>query len=328
MIEPVIEIKGLKKYFRIRAGFLGLKTQWVRAVDNVSLQVNRGEIMGLVGESGSGKTTLARTILNLTRPTESSVLLGGQDVSHMSRRHLKQMRKEVAVVFQDPSGNLNPRHTVGQSIMRPMRIHGVPRHEAYERALEALDQVKLDRMYMNSFPAQLSGGQQQRVAIARALVLRPKLMVLDEPTSALDISVQAQVLNLLLDLQEQMGLTYLVITHDLSVIQYVCDRVAVMYLGKLVEYGDTMPVLRAPLHPYTQSLMAASPTLDPRKRDEPKKRLTGDPGSLIHISPGCRFAPRCPAARPICREVSPPLMEAETGHFAACVLMFGEEGSE
>jgi len=318
MAEPVIEIHGLKKYFKIPCGFLGLQTQWVHAIDGIDMAVNKGEIVGLVGESGSGKTTLARVILNLTTATGGFVRLNGNDISRLNQRQTRKMRSEVAVVFQDPAGNLHPHHTVGQSIMRPMIIHGVPRQEAYERALQALDLVKMDRMYMNAFPAQLSGGQQQRIAIARALVLNPKIMILDEPTSALDISVQAQVLNLLLDLQEEMHLTYLIITHDLNVINYACDRVAVMYLGKLVEYGETAAVLRAPVHPYTKGLMAASPLLDPHRRHKNPDRLSGDPGSLIHIGPGCRFAPRCPQATDRCRTESPTLRETESGHYAGC----------
>lgn len=318
MDEPVIELHGLKKYFSVSRGLFGLGSQQVHAVDDVDLVIRKGEIAGLVGESGSGKTTLARLILNLTRPTKSAVRVNGTDISHASRREIKRMRGEVAVVFQDPGGNLNPRHTVGRSIMRPLRIHGASRKEAYEKALRALEMVKMDPMYMDTFPSQLSGGQQQRIAIARALVLNPKVMILDEPTSALDISVQAQVLNLLLDLQEEMHLTYLIITHDLNVINYVCDRVFVMYLGKIVEYGSAEEVLRNPAHPYTRGLMAASPGLDPHHREKNKERLSGDPGSLIHLAPGCRFAPRCRMAQEICRRDIPQMHELSSGHCAAC----------
>ncbi len=323
MGEPVIELHGLKKYFKVSRGLLGFGAQKVRAVDDVDLVVGEGEIVGLVGESGSGKTTLARLILNLIRPTESCIKINGKDVSRLTRRETKKMRGEVAVVFQDPEGNLNPRHTVGRSIMRPLIIHGTSRKDAYEKALQALKLVKMDPLYMDSYPAQLSGGQQQRVAIARALVLNPKVMILDEPTSALDISVQAQVLNLLLDLQEQMHLTYLIITHDLNVINYVCDRVFVMYLGKIVEYGSTAEVLKAPAHPYTRGLMAASPILDPHRREKNAERLSGDPGSLINLAPGCRFAPRCKFAADVCREQSPGMREVSPGHYAACFFADG-----
>lgn len=323
MSQTVIELHGLKKYFKVQRGILGLKQQYVHAVDDVDLVVNKGEIVGLVGESGSGKTTLARVILQLTKPTESKVLINGEDVSKLSAKGLKKLRSEVAVVFQDPAGNLNPRHSVGRSIMRPMVIHGVPKKEAMERALKALDMVKMDRSYMDTYPAKLSGGQQQRIAIARALVLNPKVMILDEPTSALDISVQAQVLNLLLDLQEEMELTYLIITHDLNVIHYVCDRVFVMYLGKIVEYGAMEDVLKRPLHPYTKGLMAASPILDPHHREKNAERLSGDPGSLINLVPGCRFAPRCSHATERCRTEAPAMTEASNGHYAACFLLDG-----
>ncbi len=323
MGEPVIELTGLKKHYSVSKGLFGFSTQKVRAVDDVDLVIEEGEIVGLVGESGSGKTTLARLILNLIRPTEGRITIAGQDVSRLTQREAKKMRGEVAVVFQDPEGNLNPRHTVGRSIMRPMIIHGVPRKEAYEKALHTLELVKMDPRYMDSYPAQLSGGQQQRVAIVRALVLNPKVMILDEPTSALDISVQAQVLNLLLDLQEKMHLTYLIITHDLNVINYVCDRVFVMYLGKIVEYGTTAEVLKSPSHPYTRGLMAASPRLDPHLREKNPERLSGDPGSLINLAPGCRFAPRCSLAAEICHEELPGMREISPGHCAACFFANG-----
>lgn len=322
MGDPVIRIRGLKKYFKSGISFFGKKDNFVHAVDDINLDIYKGEIVGLVGESGSGKTTLARLILNLTSPTDGSVTISGVDAAKATRKEEKALRRDIAVVFQDPAGNLNPRHTVGKSIMRPLLIHGTSKHEARKKALEALKMVKMDESYMDTYPAQLSGGQQQRIAIARALVLNPKIMILDEPTSALDVSVQAQVLNLLLDLQEELGLTYLVITHDLNVINYICDRVAVMYLGKLVEYGTAEDVLHAPSHPYTKGLMAASPILDPHLRNEDKHRLSGDPGSLINIVPGCRFAPRCNLASERCRAESPEMSEISAGHCAACFLLY------
>ena len=320
MSEPIIQLNHVKKYFKVKADAFGFKKQYVHAVDDVTLSIEKGEIVGIVGESGSGKTTLARVILKLTEYTGGEALFHGRDIGKMSGKEEMQLHNEIAVVFQDPAGNLNPRHTVGKSIMRPMLIRGIPRAEAYQKALEVLRMVKMDESYMNTYPAQLSGGQQQRIAIARALVLHPQIMILDEPTSALDISVQAQVLNLLLDLQEELGLTYIVITHDLNVIHYVCDRVAVMYLGKLVECGDTETVLHSPVHPYTKGLMAASPVLDPFRREEEKARMSGDPGSLIHIAPGCRFAPRCPYADERCRREEPVMTETEPGHSVACFL--------
>ena len=317
--QPVISLHHLKKYFSVNKSLFG-KSQLVHAVDDVDMEIFPGEVVGLVGESGSGKTTLARLILNLTKPTESTVMVNGTDIHNATRAETKRLRQEVAVVFQDPGGNLNPRQTVGASIMRPLIIRGVKKAEARKKALEALELVKMDPSYMDNYPAQLSGGQQQRIAIARALVLNPKIMILDEPTSALDISVQAQVLNLLLDLQEQMHLTYLIITHDLNIINYVCDRVFVMYLGKIVEYGKTQDVLSRPVHPYTQGLMAASPALDPHRREKNPERLKGDPGSLIHLSPGCRFAPRCKYATERCSKDVPKMCEVGPGHYVSCLL--------
>lgn len=318
--QPMIVMNGLKKYFTISSGLFRKNKQVVKAVDDIKLTINKGEIVGLVGESGSGKTTLARVILNLTRPTESSVIINGVDVTQATKEDIKKLRSEVAVVFQDPASNLNPRQTVECSITRPLILHGKGKAEAREIAREALILVKMDERYLNSYPHQLSGGQLQRIAIARALVLKPKIMILDEPTSALDISVQAQILNLLLDLQESMKLTYLVITHDLNVIKYISDRVAVMYLGKLVEFGPTSEVIDNPKHPYTQGLMAASPILDPKQRGEKKQLMGGDPGSLINLPDGCRFSPRCPYSNERCKSNSPGNYEINSMHQVSCFL--------
>ena len=304
MGEAVIELNNLKKYFTITKGIKERKI-FVKAVDGVSLTINKGEIVGLVGESGSGKTTLARVLLNLTKPTDSHVTFNGVNLSKATRKEIKKFRTEVAVVFQDPASNLNPRDTVMKSITRPLILHGMPRNLAKEKAVESMKLVKMDTRYLNSYPHQLSGGQLQRIAIARALVLEPKVMILDEPTSALDISVQAQILNLLIDLQEKFKLTYLVITHDLNVIRYISDKVAVMYLGKLVEYGPTEKVINNPKHPYTQGLMAASPILNPHDRDKEKYIMQGDPGSLINLPAGCHFHPRCPYATERCMNETP-----------------------
>lgn len=316
--EAVIELKHLSKYFTVSQSWFRRKKVQVKAVDDISLQIRRGEIVGLVGESGSGKTTLARVILNLTKAEGEKIFVDGVDLRHASTAEMKRLRSEVAVVFQDPAANLNPRQTVGASIMRPLIIHGHSRAAAREKALEALRKVQMDDSFMASYPHQLSGGQQQRIAIARALVLRPKIMILDEPTSALDISVQAQVLNLLLDLQQELGLTYLVITHDLNVIRYISDRIFVMYLGKLVEYGSTEQVFEQPLHPYTKGLMAAVPILDPSLRGRKPTVIGGEPGSLIELSAGCRLSGRCPYAQARCQTETPPLQDFGTGHCAAC----------
>lgn len=313
MPEVAIEVKNLKKYFHSGDGL-------VKAVDNVSFHINKGEIVGLVGESGSGKTTLARTILGLTKITGGSVYFDGVDLGTATRRQMKELRHKVSVVFQDPASNLNPRETVLSSISRPLILQGVSKKDAKVKAEEALQLVKMDKEYLYSYPHQLSGGQLQRIAIARAVVVQPQVMILDEPTSALDISVQAQILNLLLDLQEKMNLTYLVITHDLNVIRYISDRVAVMYLGRLVEYGPTEEVIGNPKHPYTQGLMAALPIMNPRDRDKKKEMMASEPGSLIQLPKGCHFHPRCPYATEQCRESFPENVQISQDYQVACFL--------
>lgn len=322
--KEVIRIEHLQKQFSVDNGFFSKGKRTVKAVNDVSLTLNKGEILGLVGESGSGKTTLARLILNLTRATQGSVTIDGIDMSRASAAEVKLLRQRIAVVFQDPASNLNPRETVMSSIMRPMILHGTPKKEAREKAREALRSVKMDEHYLNSYPHQLSGGQLQRIAIARALAIDPEIMILDEPTSALDVSVQAQILNLLLDLQEQRQLTYLVITHDLNVIRYISDRVAVMYLGKLVEYGPTELMCSHPSHPYTRALMAASPILDPKLRNREKHVMKGDPGSLIDLPSGCHFHPRCPCAQEECPREEPEMLRLTEDHWVCCRLCGGE----
>ena len=316
--KVMIELDGLEKYFSISKGLLKREVTLVKAVDDISLKIKSGEIIGLVGESGSGKTTLARVILNLTKRTEGSVIIDGIDVSKASKAQIKQLRKEVAVVFQDPASNLNPRQTVESSIMRPMLIHGISKSEARKKAKEVLDMVKMDQRYLDSYPHQLSGGQLQRIAIARALAMNPKVMILDEPTSALDVSVQAQILNLLLDLQEQLGLTYLVITHDLNVIKYISDRIAVMYLGRLVEFGPTEEIANNAKHPYTRGLLNAAPILNPELRDRKKEVMKGDPGSLIKVGNGCRFCDRCQYATEECKNSMPENTMVAEGHMVSC----------
>ena len=322
--KEVIRIEHLQKQFSVDNGFFSKGKRTVKAVNDVSLTLNKGEILGLVGESGSGKTTLARLILNLTRATQGSVTIDGIDMSRASAAEVKLLRQRIAVVFQDPASNLNPRETVMSSIMRPMILHGTPKKEAREKAREALRSVKMDEHYLNSYPHQLSGGQLQRIAIARALAIDPEIMILDEPTSALDVSVQAQILNLLLDLQEQRQLTYLVITHDLNVIRYISDRVAVMYLGKLVEYGPTELMCSHPSHPYTRALMAASPILDPKLRNREKHVMKGDAGSLIDLPSGCHFHPRCPCAQEECLREEPEMLRLTEDHWVCCRLCGGE----
>ena len=320
-----IELVRLKKYFS--AG-KGPRKSWVKAVDDISLTIHKGEIVGLVGESGSGKTTLARVVLNLTKATGGSVFFNGVDLSKATRGQMKHMRTDVSVVFQDPASNLNPRETVQSSIMRPLILHGMPKKQAREKAVESMELVKMDTRYLNSYPHQLSGGQLQRIAIARALVMNPKVMILDEPTSALDISVQAQILNLLLDLQEKLGLTYLVITHDLNVIRYISDRVAVMYLGRLVEFGPTEEVIENPRHPYTRGLMSASPIMNPHDRGKEKYMMEGEPGSLIQLPSGCHFHPRCPYATERCKTQLPQNIKISPMHQVTCFLQEGQAMKE
>jgi oligopeptide/dipeptide ABC transporter ATP-binding protein len=325
--ETMIEMSGVKKYFPLRGGFFG-PTLKVRAVDGVNLTVNRGGIVGIVGESGSGKTTLARMILKLVKPTEGVIKIDGVDITKATAEQETKMRSEIAVVFQDPASNLNPRQTVESSISRPMIIHGVKKSEARAQAHDVMGMIKMDEHYLRSYPHQLSGGQLQRIAIARALVLKPKVIILDEPTSALDISVQAQVLNMLLDLQESMNLTYMIITHDLNVIRYFSDTVAVMYLGKLVEYGHTEEVTGNPRHPYTQGLMGASPILDPSLRGRTKKLLPGEPGSLINLPKGCRFFPRCDKADGRCEKREPDDVTVGPNHTVNCFLYDGRKAGD
>jgi oligopeptide/dipeptide ABC transporter ATP-binding protein len=317
--EDVITTDHLKKYYKVTTGILRRKTVVIKAVDDVSLTIKKGEIVGLVGESGSGKTTLARLFLKLITPTESTVFINGTDIFRANGKQLREIRKKASIVFQDPAASLNPRVTIGDSIMRPLLIHGFTKADAEKRAKEVLNKVQLDMDFLTRYPHQLSGGQQQRVSIARALILEPEIIILDEPTSALDISVQAQILNLLLDLQEELHLTYLVITHDLNVIRYLSDKIAVMYLGKLVEYGLTDDIFAAPAHPYTRGLIASAPVLDPRKRNREKHLIRGEADSLYNLPKGCRLSSRCPQCDDPCKNEEPGLVNIGNDHFVACI---------
>lgn len=317
MAEAMIEVNKLSKLYLSGALFKKSKPA-VRALDDVSIRLEKGKILGIVGESGSGKTTLANVILKLTNATSGNVRINGIDIAHADRREMKQLRRSIAVVFQDPMANLNPRFTVAKSIMRPMIVQNVPRQEALRRAEEVMDMVKMDRMYLDSYPKNLSGGQLQRIAIARALVLHPKIMILDEPTSALDISIQAQVLNMLLNIQRQLDLTYVIISHDLNVVRYISDYIAVMYLGKLMEYGSAEDVFFQPKHPYTKGLMAATPITDPALRSDRPLLFSGEPSSVMNIEEGCRLAPRCPYAEECCRKKTPDLYNLGSEHYVAC----------
>ncbi|MEV1172371.1 oligopeptide/dipeptide ABC transporter ATP-binding protein [Nonomuraea sp. NPDC049784] len=296
----------------------------VRAVDGLSLEIGQGEVLGLVGESGSGKSTVGKCVLRLTEPTSGTIELDGRDITHLSRRAMRPLRRDVHMVFQDPFSSLNPRFTIGQIVAEPLLRHKVAgRREVSERVSAMLEKVGLRQEMRSRYPHELSGGQRQRVGLARALILEPKLVVADEPVSALDVSVQASVLNLMTDLQRDMGFSCLFITHDLSVVEFLADRVAVMYLGKIVESGPTAEIFAAPRHPYTQALLSAAPVADPvRQRERRRVVLGGDVPSPVDPPAGCRFHTRCPLAYDACRTDEPLLTDPRgSGHPAACHLV-------
>jgi oligopeptide/dipeptide ABC transporter ATP-binding protein len=313
----LLTVSHLKKGFPVKTGFARKGT--VSAVDDVSFNLEGGKSLGVVGESGCGKSTMARLILGLIRPDAGYIAFDGHDLRHLYGPHRKSIRREMQLVFQDPYSALNPRMSIGESIAFPMKAHGVRRGERRERTAHLLEQVGLRPNHASYYPHQLSGGQRQRVNIARALALEPRLVVADEAVSALDKSVQAQVLNLLMDLQEQLGLTYLFISHDLNVVQYMADRVLVMYLGQIVEECDSAELYARPLHPYTQALLKAIPEMDPDRRDR-ESTLEGEIPSPLNPPSGCRFRTRCPRAMGVCAEARPEMVLPEPGHAVACHL--------
>jgi peptide/nickel transport system ATP-binding protein len=321
-LSALLQVEGLTKHFPVSKGvILSRLGDTVKAVDDVSFSIEQGETLGLVGESGCGKSTTGRCIIRLLEPTSGSVEFEGQDVRKMRGRRLKAFRRDVQFIFQDPYASLNPRMTFGEIMSEPLVIHGMgSRKEREKRCKEMLQVVGLNPEHIHRYPHEFSGGQRQRVGIARALMLRPKMIVCDEPVSALDVSIQAQIINLLEELQNEFGLTYLFIAHDLAVIRHICDRVAVMYLGKVVELGGWKEVYNTPHHPYTQSLLSAVPVPDPAKqRQRARIVLRGDVPSPINPPSGCRFHTRCPIAQfPVCEEQEPPLDEVAIGHRAAC----------
>jgi peptide/nickel transport system ATP-binding protein len=316
--ETLVRVDNLKKYFPVRSGVMQRVVAQVLAVDDVSFDIHRGETLGLVGESGCGKTTVGRTMLRLIEPTAGSAIYNGRDVFKLKPREMQAVRRDMQIIFQDPYASLDPRVPIGESVMEGLHIHhiGTPA-ERVDIMMETLKKVGLETYHARRFPHEFSGGQRQRIGIARALALRPKFIVCDEPVSALDVSIQSQVLNILKDLQQEFGLTYLFIAHNLSVVEHISDRVAVMYLGKMAELAERDELYHTPLHPYTQALMSAIPVADPKLK---RKRLIlkGDVPSPLRPPSGCRFHPRCPVAKEICSQKEPEFRELKPGHWVAC----------
>ena len=318
--QPLLQAEHVQLYFPVKSGgLLGRTVGAVHAVDDVSLSLTEGQTLGIVGESGCGKSTLARCLVRLLEPTDGTLRFRGGDITHLGRKGLQPFRREVQFVFQDPVSSLNPRKRVGQIVGTPMRLAGMRRDAASARVRELLERVGLNPEHVNRFPHEFSGGQRQRIGVARALANSPRLIVLDEPVSALDVSIQAQVINLLDDLQDDFGLSYVFIAHGLSVVRHFSDQIAVMYLGKLVEVSPAAELYHKPIHPYTEALLSAMPIPDPRENRVRERRVvSGEPPNPIAPPPGCRFHTRCPRATEVCKEVEPPLAEYAGGHLAAC----------
>lgn len=322
MAENLLEVKNLKKYFPVKAGIFKKTVAHVKAVDDISFAVKEGETLGLVGESGCGKSTTGRTILRLLEATAGEVVFEGKNVMDLDKKEMRAIRRDMQIIFQDPYASLNPRMTVADIVGEPLDIHKLAKNKKArnKRVKQILENVGLGEEYMHRYPHEFSGGQRQRIGVARALAVDPKLIIADEPVSALDVSVQAQVVNLLQDLQKEYGLTYLFIAHDLSVVKHISDRVAVMYLGKIVELTSKEELFQNPMHPYTQSLLSAIPEADPKKKKD-RIILKGDVPSPVDPPSGCRFHPRCPKAFDLCSVKEPEFKEYADGHYAACHLL-------
>ena len=325
---PLLRIENLKKYYPIKGGIITHTTGYVKAVDGVSFQICQGETLGLVGESGCGKSTIGRQLVGLEKPTDGTVYYKDHDLGRMNRKDVKPFRTKLQMVFQDPYSSLNPRKHIYEILAQPMLYHGISTKTSVEKdILNLLDMVGLPRSVLGRYPHEFSGGQRQRIGIAKALSLNPEFIVCDEPVSALDVSIQAQILNLLRSLQKELGLTLLFVGHGLGAVNYVSDRIAVMYLGKIVEMGEAKEIFNHPVHPYTRALLSAVPVPDPDEREDERKILMGEVGSSIEPPMGCRFHPRCPYATEICRQRDPEMQETlpGSGHLAACPIAMTEE---
>ncbi len=318
--QPLLKVEDLTKAFPIKGGLFSREVASVKAVQGVSLEIKQGETLGLVGESGCGKSTLGRCIIRLIEPTSGKIHLEGKDITNLEGEELRALRRQMQIIFQDPYASLNPRMTVGSIVAEPLEIHGLAasKKDREDRVKQLLDTVGLRPEHINRYPHEFSGGQRQRIGIARALAVEPKFIVCDEPVSALDVSIQAQVINLLMDLQQKLGLTYLFIAHDLKVVEHISNRVAVMYLGKIVEVAEADDLYRQPTHPYTRALMSAIPVPDPRRKEQ-RIILHGDVPSPIHPPSGCNFHPRCPDMIEECKSTCPSLRETRPAHETACI---------
>ncbi len=317
-MKKLVEVQNLTKYFPVLGGVFSRPIGWVKAVDDVSFHIYEGETFALVGESGSGKTTCGKTVIRLIEPTKGKIIFEGKEITKLSQSEMRPLRRSMQIIFQDPYGSLNPRLPVGEIIREPLLVHNIgTKKEQEDRVVDVMKLVGLSPEYLHRYPHEFSGGQRQRIGIARAIVLNPKFIVADEPVSALDASIQAQVLNLLLDLQKKLALTYLLVAHNLAVVRHVSDRIAVTYLGKVIEVAETTELFSVPLHPYTQALLSAIPVPDPDVKRE-RILLQGDIPSPINPPSGCRFRTRCRFAKDICKEKEPPLIDVDGEHYVAC----------